>query len=457
MKTGAGGMIPTLLPIMEKAKGIWIASAMNDADAEMAEKYQQSKIPVPEDNPKFYVSLIIHDSNEYHEFYNVMNNPLIWFIHHYMWNLYNTPKIDENIHNAWKSYENINQKFAEKIIHEVNSCEKKPLILLQDFQLEICPGYIREQFKDIFLSHFIHIPWPQPDYFQIFPDYIRKSMIEGLLSNNIIGFHIKKYIKNFLMTCESYADHIDWENDIVYYNGRKTYVKKYPISVDDKKLIESSKSEKVLKYEEYVKKIKGSNFLFYRTERTDPSKNIIRGFNAYDIFLEKYPEFQEKVTFFITGVTTRQDVKEYRDYKVEVNEIIDDINNKYSKNGWKPIVPHFDADYSLVIAAFKNYDCLLVNSIYDGMNIVPKEGSIVNENNGILILSETTGAYDELKDYSININAFDIKDTVDALYQAVMMSHEERGERLAGLKKIISSYNVYSWMGEQFQDIQKLF
>jgi len=248
MKTGAGGMIPTLIPIMEKAKGIWIASAMNDADAEMAEKYQQSKIPVPEDNPKFYVSLIIHDTKEYHEFYNVMNNPLIWFIHHYMWNLHNTPKIDEKIHNAWKSYENINQKFAEKIIHEVNSCEKKPLILLQDFQLEICPGYIREQFKDIFLSHFIHIPWPQPDYFQIFPDYIRKSMIEGLLSNNIIGFHIKKYIKNFLMTCESYADHIDWENDIVHYNGRKTYIKKYPISVDDKKLIKSSKSEKVLKY-----------------------------------------------------------------------------------------------------------------------------------------------------------------------------------------------------------------
>ncbi len=457
MKTGAGGMIPTLLPIIEKTKGTWVASAMNDVDIEMAEKYSQNRISVPENNPKFYVSLIIHDLKTYNEFYNMINNPLIWFIHHYMWNLPSTPKIDQDVHNAWKSYENVNQKFAEKIIDEINSCEKEPLLMLHDIHLELCPTYIRKQFENIFLYQFIHIPWPQPDYFEIFPNYIQKAMIEGLLSNDLIGFHIKKYVKNFLMTSESYADHVDWDNNIIHYNGRKIYVRNYPISVDDKKLQKFSMSEEVLKYEEYVKKIKGNNFLFYRTERTDPSKNIIRGFEAYDTFLEKYPEFQGKVTFFITGVATRENVKEYQDYKVKVNQIINDINKKYSKNDWKPIVPHFDAEYSLVTAAFKNYDCLLVNSIHDGMNIVPKEGSIVNENNGILILSETTGAYNELKDYSININAFDTKNTVDAMYKAVRMDHEERKKRLSGLKKIISNYNVYSWMSGQFRDIQKLF
>ncbi len=457
MKTGAGGMVQTLLPIMENINGIWIASAMDGADVEMAERYPHNRIPIPENNPKFYIHFIILDPEKYDEYYNVINNPLIWFIHHYMWNLPHNPQIGEDVHSAWKSYEYVNQKFAEKIIHEVNECEKEPLIMLQDFQLELCPGYIRERFEDIFLNQFIHIPWPQPDYFRIFPGYIREAIIEGLLSNDILGFHLKKYVKNFLMTCEMYADHVDWKESVVHFNGRKTYVRNYPISVDGKKLKKISKSQKVLNYEEYVKKIKGNNFLFYRTERTDLSKNIIRGFNAYDIFLEKYPQFQEKVTFFITGVSTREKVKEYRNYKVKLNQTINDINQKYSKNGWKPIITRFDAEYSLVTAALKNYDCLLVNSIYDGMNIVPKEGIILNENNGILILSETTGSYEELKDYSININAFDIKDTVDAMYKAVNMNIEERKKRLEELKRIVRNYNVYSWIGEQFRDIQKLF
>jgi trehalose 6-phosphate synthase len=212
-----------------------------------------------------------------------------------------------------------------------------------------------------------------------------------------------------------------------------------------------------LRYDDYIKKIKGNNFLIYRTERTDPSKNIIRGFKAYDLFLEKNSEFHGKITFFITGMSTRESVKEYQEYKSAVSKIIDEINEKYSKDGWKPIIPHFEAEYSLVTAALKNYDCLLVNSIHDGMNIVPKEGAIVNENNGVLILSETTGAHDELKEYSISINALDIAQTAKAIYKAVKMEQNEREKRLKGLKEIINQYDVYKWIGEQFSDIQKLF
>lgn len=436
---------------------MWVASAMNEIDIEVAQKYEQNKIPIPKNDPKLWVSLVINDPKTYTEFYNDISNNLIMFIHHYLWDLAYTPKINEDIHDAWKSYENVNRKFAEKIISEADLCEKEPVIMLQDIHLELCPGYIRKEYEDIFLSQFIHVPWPQPDYFEIFPKHIQKAMIEGLLSNDIIGFHIKRYVKNFLMTCEDYADHIDWENNIVHFKGYETHVRNYPISVDTKNLKKKSKFEEVLKYEEYIKKIKGNMFLFYRTERIDPSKNIIRGFEAYDIFLERYPEFREKAVFFETGVTTRENVKEYQDYKAAVNKTIDQINNKYSKNGWKPIVTHFEAEYSLVTAALKNYDCLIVNSIYDGMNVVPKEGSAVNENNGILVLSRTTGAHEEFKDYAININAFDTEDTVYAMYKAVKMGRKERKERLEGLKQIINKYDVYSWMSEQFRDIQKLF
>ncbi len=457
MKMGAGGLVQALLPIMEKTGGTWIASAMTDADIEIAEKYPENRIPIPHDNPKFWATLIRLDKKKYYEHYNILNNPLLWFIYHYMWNLAYTPEIDDTIHKAWQSYQYVNQKFADGIIEEINSTEKEPLIMLQDFQLQTCPAHIRKKFENIFLSQFIHIPWPQPDYLGIFPRYIEKSIVEGLLSNNHIGFHIKRYVKNFLMICEKYADEVDFKNNVVHYDDREIFVKDYPISVDVAKLNKLAKSEEILKYDEYVKKIKGNNFLIYRTERTDPSKNIIRGFKAYDLFLQKYPEFKGKVTFFITGVSTRENVKEYRDYKSKVNDIISEINEKYSKDGWKPIVTHFDAEYPLVIAAFKNYDCLLVNSIHDGMNLVPKEGSTVNENNGVLIISETTGAYDELKDYAIDINALDISETVEAIYKAITMKHDERKKRLNGLKEIVRQYDIYSWIGEQFNHIQKLF
>ncbi|MGZ7048166.1 MAG: alpha,alpha-trehalose-phosphate synthase (UDP-forming) [Methanobacterium sp.] len=457
MKRGAGGIVPAMVPIIEKVKGTWIASAMNAADIEMAHRYKGNKIPVTPENPKFYVPLITLDEKKYAEFYNKFSNPLLWFIQHYLWNLAETPEINEDTHSAWESYQYVNQEFAQKIMEEAQNGEKKPLIMIQDYHLYTCPGYIREKLDNIFLSQFIHIPWPQPDYFDILPNHMEKSIIEGLLSNNLIGFHIERYIKNFLLLCEKYADEVDFKNKIVHYNGRKIFLNNYPISVDVKKLNEFAMSDDVLKQEQYVKKIKGNNFLFYRTERTDLSKNIVRGFKGYDLFLEKNPEFFGKVTFLITGVPTRENVKEYRDYKVKLDDIINKINEKYSNDVWKPIVTHFNAEYSLVTAAFKNYDCLLVNSIHDGMNIVPKEGSIVNENDGVLIISETTGSYNELKDYSININALDISQTAEALYKAITMRHEERKERLNGLKECVQRYDIYKWIGEQFSDIKELF
>lgn len=456
MKKGAGGIVPTLFPIMENVGGIWIASAMNNTDMEMANKYPDG-ISISSKNPKFKLQLIDLNREKYDAFYNTFINPLLWFIHHYMWDLANKPKIDEEVHKAWQSYEYVNQKFADKIIEEINSSKNESVVMLQDIHLQTCPSYIREMSEDVFLSQFIHIPWPQPDYFGILPEYMQDAIVKGLLANDILGFHIKRYVKNFLMICEKYADDVDFKNNIVHYNDHKINVNNYPISVDISGLNQLAKTDEVLKKEEYVKKIKGNNFLIYRTERTDPSKNILRGFKAYELFLQENPEFQGKVTFFVTGMSTRENVKEYRDYKRKVNDIIHEINEKFSKNDWKPIVTHFNAEYSLVTAALKNYDCLLVNSIHDGMNIVPKEGAVLNENNGILILSETTGAHEELKEYSLNINALDISRTAEAIHKAVIMDQNERENRLKGLKEIINQYDVYNWIIEQFNDIQKLF
>lgn len=458
MKRGAGGLVSTLLPFMSEVDGTWVASAMTDGDREVAEKHEKCLVPVPEENPDFCVSFVVVDQEIYKDYYSVISNPLLWFVQHYMWNTPYVPVIDDKMHKAWHdSYVYVNKMFAEKIIEEAETDERKSLIMLQDYHLYTCPGYIREKLNDIFLSHFIHIPWPQSEYFSILPEYMQEAIVKGLLSNDILGFHVEKYVMNFLYTSEPYVDKVDYENGLIWHDGRVISVKHYPISVDDKKLLENSKSSEVFKKEELIKQIKGDCFLIYRTDRADLSKNIIRGFMAYELFLQKHPEFHGKVKFLSTGMPTRQQIKEYCDYKDETYKIIDSINERYSKDGWKPIEQIFKADYNLVTAAFKHYDCLLVNPIIDGMNIVAKEGPVVNENSGVLIMSNGAGSYEELKDNSIVVNAYDITQTADAIYRAIMMSPEERKRLIEGLKKTVHERNVYTWMHEQFQDIKQLF
>jgi len=458
MKRGAGGLVSTLLPFMTAVNGTWVASAMTEGDRKMAEDHHRCLVPIPEESPEFCISFIAVDPEIYETYYSVISNPLLWFVQHYMYDTPYAPVIDDNIHRAWHdSYVYVNQLFADRIVEEARNDDRKPLIMLQDYHLYTCPGHIREKIDDIFLSHFVHIPWPQSEYFSILPEYMQESIIKGLLANDILGFHIEKYVKNFLYTCEHYVDKVDFDNDKIWHDGRVISVKNYPISVDDKSLAQNAQSSEVLKKEEIIKEIKGDNFLIYRTDRADLSKNIIRGFKAYELFLEKHPEFHGKVKFLSTGMPTRQQIKEYCDYRDETYRIIDSINERYSKDGWNPIEQVFKADYNLVTAAFKHYDCLLVNPIVDGMNIVAKEGPVVNENNGVLIMSNGAGSYEELKDYSIIINAYDISQTADAIYRAIMMSQEERKRLIEGLKNTVRKRNVYIWMQDQFDDIRKLY
>jgi trehalose 6-phosphate synthase len=457
MKRGAGGLVSTLLPLMEYLNGVWIASAMTPGDKEVAGKFQDNRVPIPQENPKFWVPFVVVDNERYEWYYSVISNPLLWFVQHYMWNSPYTPNIDDKIHQAWDDgYVYLNQKFAEKVISESKRNKKEPLIMLQDYHLYLCPTFIRKELEDTFLSQFIHIPWPQSEYFSIIPENMKKAIMEGLLANDLLGFHIPRYVTNFLQTCEGYADEVDYEEGIVWRDGRATHVRSYPISVDYDGIKKMAYSPKVLEKEKLITEIKGDYFLFYRTDRADLSKNIIRGFQAYDLFLHQHPEYHGKVKFLTTGKPTRQQIREYHNYYYDIIEIIEDINQKYAQDDWKPIEWIFKADYNLVVAAFKNYDCLIVNPIADGMNIVPKEASAVNENDGLLILSEKAGCFEELKEEVIAVNPFDISQTAQAYDQAIKMKETERKERLNNLKDIVSQRTIYHWISEQFEDIEKI-
>ncbi|HPX77294.1 MAG TPA: trehalose-6-phosphate synthase [Methanobacterium sp.] len=457
MKRGAGGLVSTLLPLMEALNGAWIASAMTPGDVEVAKRFPDNRVPITDDKPLFWVPFVVVEPEPYESYYSIISNPLLWFVQHYMWNSPYTPDIDDQIHQAWKNgYKYMNQQFAEKVCAESKINNKEPMIMLQDYHLYLCPLYIRKKMKNSFLSQFIHVPWPQSEYFSILPQYMRKEIIDGLLSNNLLGFHIPRYVNNFIQTCEEYVDEVDYDNGIVWHNGQATHVKSYPISVDYNGIKELASSKEVSKKEKLIKKIKGDYFLFYRTDRADLSKNIIRGFKAYELFLHKYPQYHGKVKFLTTGKPTRQQIREYHDYYYDIVDIIEEINIKYGTDDWKPIEFLFKADYNLVVAAFKNYDCMIVNPIADGMNIVPKEASAVNLSKGVIILSEKAGCFEELKDNVLAVNPYDISQTAEAYKNAVTMGDKERENRFDNLQKIVGQRTVYHWISEQFEDIEKL-
>lgn len=457
MKRGAGGLVSTILPLVERFEGVWVSSAMTLEDAEVALGYPENRVPVPLDDPKFNVSFVVVDREVYEDYYSVISNPLLWFLQHYMWNTPYGPDIDERIYDAWdKGYVHVNREFASRVIQEVDKNDKEPLIMLQDYHLYLCPGFIKKEMPEVFLSHFIHIPWPHRDYFKILPEGMRDAIMEGLLSNRILGFHIDRYCNNFLECCEDSGYDVDYEERSVIRDGERTFVKSYPISIDPESIYRTANSHLAMEKEDLVKRLKGDMFLIYRTDRADLSKNIIRGFKAYELFLREHPEFHGRVKFLATGKPTRQQIREYREYMDKISEPVDDINRRYGNEEWKPVEYICRADYELVAAAFKRYDCLLVNPIADGMNIVPKEASLINEEDGLIILSKNAGCYEELSDDVIGVNPFDVKETADALYYAVKADMEERKKRVQGLREKVVKRTIYNWINEQFNDFKKL-
>lgn len=456
-RKGSGGLVSTLFPLMENINGKWVAAALNPVDIEVAGKYSNNIVPVPEENPQFYMPFLTFQPEVYNDYYNIISNSVLWYVHHYLWT---PPRSDEDKNQLRKSWENgykpVNYAFARQI-NQLIDPSKQNIVMLHDYHLYLTASHITNKNReDAVLTQFIHVPWPRADYFSILPDYMKYPILDSLLANDIIGFHIPRYVDNFLECSQEIADEVDSRNKIIHYQGRTVHVKYYPISIDTNGLKELKSDSKVGDNEKFIHEIKGGKFLIYRTDRADLSKNIIRGFEAYDLFLENYPEYQGKVVFLATSKSTRSNLPDYRKYRSSIEDLIEKINNKYSSNDWKPIVEVFNAPYHLVVAALKNYDCLLVNPICDGMNIVSKEGSFLNEKNGVVILSQEAGSHYELQEHVISVDPFDIKETAEAIHKAVTMKNEERMERCNGLKELIGENTLSDWISGQFMDIKDL-
>jgi trehalose 6-phosphate synthase len=446
------------------ADATWISCARTEADA----VWRSGDVRLGDGGNVTHLQFLTPDASVYDDYYNVIANPLLWFLQHSMWDVVTSPVIDRETWKAWEEgYLAVNERFADAIAEQALSSDSPTLVMLQDYHLYLAARLLRERFDPDStgqaghcptLLHFVHIPWPGPEYWKILPREMRTAIVDGLCAVDVLGFQTEIDALNFLRTCESYLPRaeVGYDRGRVWYDNHTTYVRDFPISIDVEALSELAASEEVSRYRSEIQEAVGDQKLILRVDRIEPSKNIVRGFRAFNEMLELYPEHHDRVKFLALLVPSRMGVGQYQDYLDELMAAAGQVNAKHGDSDWEPIRALVGDNYARAVAAMQLYDVLLVNSIADGMNLVAKEGPTVNERDGVLVLSERIGARQQLETGAIVISPCDIYATAEALHQALTMEPEERKVWAERLRWVIEREDITAWLCHQLETVQEL-
>jgi trehalose 6-phosphate synthase len=408
----------------------WLASAITEEDRAVA---RETFAETAADGSPYKLRLVAHDRQAYDWYYNVVANPMLWFVQHSLWELPYSPKIDAAFHRAWaEGYVAVNASFAAAVDAEL---ERTPdaAVFFHDYHLYLAPRMVRERRPDAALMHFVHIPWPQPDYWSVFPKEARCAIHDGLIANDVIGFHTERWRRNFIYSVRELLG-----EDVT----AKTVTA--PISVDAAEFAALAQSDAVLRAEQEILAARPEK-LIVRVDRTDPSKNIVRGFRAFELYLDARPEMHRRVGMLALLDPSRQDIPEYAEYLGAIQREARRVNDRFQQSGWRPIDLQIADDFGKSVAAYKQFDVLLVNAIFDGMNLVAKEAPLINERDGVVVLSENAGAHAELGEWALTVNPFDVEGQAEAIEIALAMDAAERRGRLDAIRAHVREHDLNRW------------
>ena len=429
-RRGGGGLVTALRSLVQYHDVTWLASAITEEDRAVAgETFAETAA----DGSPYKLRLVAHDRQAYDWYYNVVANPMLWFVQHSLWELPYAPKIDAAFHRAWaEGYVAVNASFAAAVDAEL---ERTPdaAVFFHDYHLYLAPRMVRERRPDAALMHFVHIPWPQPDYWSVFPKEARCAIHDGLIANDVIGFHTERWRRNFIYSVRELLG-----EDVT----AKTVTA--PISVDAAEFVGLAQSEAVLRAEREILAGRPEK-LIVRVDRTDPSKNIVRGFRAFELYLDAHPEMHRRVGMLALLDPSRQDIPEYAEYLGAIQREARRVNDRFQQSGWRPIDLQIADDFAKSVAAYKQFDVLLVNAIFDGMNLVAKEAPLINERDGVVVLSENAGAHAELGEWALTVNPFDVEGQADAIEIALAMDADERRRRLDAIRAHVREHDLNRW------------
>jgi trehalose 6-phosphate synthase len=457
-RRGAGGVVTALSPLTRSVEFTWVASAMGEGDRRVSQETPGGLIRSPLPGQRVSVRYVVTSRRVYHKYYNIFCNPLLWFLQHYMWNSPYNPNIDASVLDAWDDgYVQVNRAFADVVLEESRRLASPPVVMLHDYHLYLVSRYVRDAAPEAVVSLFVHIPWPTPRYWQLLPANIRRAICESLAAADVVGFQTPQDARNFLDTCEEFLPEarIDQVAREVFLGGRRTCVRAYPISIDVEEVRRIAGSPRALEYEARLKPLCGHKTVV-RVDRAEPSKNVVRGFRAFGMLLARHPELHGQVNFLAFLVPSRTHVRQYQRYMEEIDQAVREVNAAYGKPPWQPVTVFYENNYTQAIAGMRLYDVLLVNPVIDGMNLVSKEGPVVNTRDGVLVLSETTGSYRQLAEGALGVAPADLEGTAQALHQALTMDEAERRRRAESLVHRIEREDITHWLCLQLQDLEAL-
>jgi len=459
-RRGAGGMVTALIDAGNSMKVTWVAMTMTEGDRIAVKEAEQhgGLLQSPLRGQDMQLRYVTISKAAYRKHYEKISNELLWFLQHYLYDPTQDQEATSQWQDAWKNgYCVANQALADAINIEISRDQTMPVVMLHDYHLYLVSSMIRKQHPSIIVQQFIHIPWPDVRCWHFLPSNITQAIYSGLVGNDIIGFQTDRDARNFLEGARTLLEGavVDFEEGAVWWQGHCTRARAYPISIsvtEERRAVASAAGKRA------AEKIKPllNKYTIMRVDRLEPTKNIVRGFQAYDQMLEKHLPLHGKVTFLAFLVPSRQTLPTYRRYSSDVFALIEEINNKYGSEEWTPIHVFADNDRTRALAAMQYYDVLLVNPIIDGMNLVAKEGPVVNQCDGVLVLSRTAGAFQQLGKGVVPTSPTDVTETAQALYRALMLSPEERHAKAQIARQAVERSDLNLWLTRQIADINDL-
>lgn len=418
----------SLAPLLEHTGAEWIAAAISDDDRAAAERGIV-------DAEGFRLLMLALDPDDYRQAYDVVSNATLWFLHHGLFDLPRRPRFDRHWRDAWDGYRRVNAAFADAV---VDTAPSDAVVLVQDYHLALVGSHVRTRRPDLRMVHFTHTPFCGPNSIRVLPEYAAEELLEGMASYDACGFHSTRWARAFVACCNE-----------VLGRAPRTYVS--PIAPDEPDLRRVADGDAAARARRELDARIGDCRLVLRVDRIELSKNLLRGFLAFDDLLRHHPEWRERVVFFAFVYPSRVDLAEYQSYRQEVEGLVGRINAEWGTSGWTPILLDTEDDFPRSVAALGRYDVLLVNPVKDGLNLVAKEGPLLNRRDGVLVLSREAGAWEELHDVAVGINPFDVSATADALHDALSMDDETRRLRTAALRLKAGARTPRDWLDDQLR------
>ncbi|MCD9624720.1 alpha,alpha-trehalose-phosphate synthase (UDP-forming) [Rhabdothermincola salaria] len=425
-KRGAGGLVSGIGPLVAGTDATWVAAAMSDGDRRASE---QGVVEAE----GFRVRSLAIDPDQYRMAYDVVCNATLWFLHHGLYDLARRPRFDTRFREAWQAYRDVNAAFAEVV---ADDAPDGAAVLVQDYHLALVGGILAQRRPDLRTVHFSHTPFANPDTWRVLPTDLGAELLEGMAGHHACGFHSRRWADAFAACC---AEQL----------GRTptTFVSALASDPDDIGAVAASPACATALDE--LDHLVGDRAFVVRVDRIELSKNILRGFAAYEDLLERYPQWRERVVFGAFVYPSREGLPEYLAYRQEVETVVRRINERWGTPGWEPIVLDPTDDFPRSVAALRRADVFLVNPIRDGLNLVASEGPLVNDRDALLLLSPEAGIWDSLGDVARAVHPYDVSGTADALADALAVGRAARADEGRALKARAGARRPADWLDEQ--------